>query len=229
MPVSQPLEKYLEGKYFEDVVLVIIDVAKTLLELHQRNISHRDIKPENLLFKDSKAYIGDFGLVDYPDKVPLTSSGDAIGAKWTMAPEMRRLGSKADGKPADVYSLAKTLWILITRNRKGFDGQYHANSVNGLRNVVYTVKEKVNNSSINNLSLEFQIKWYLNKKRNLLIKVMRDQNNYQRVPRSSIPKGDLATRRDCGFDGCPDDSRACEFARGSERISAVSAKIQQRV
>jgi serine/threonine protein kinase len=140
MPVAQPIEQFLDEKDFEDVVLAIIDVAKTLFELHNRNISHRDIKPENLLVRDGKTYLADFGLVDYPDKINITSSGDVVGAKWTMAPEMRREGSKADGKPADVYSLAKTFWILITKNKKGFDGQYDPTGVNSLNNL--SLKEK---------------------------------------------------------------------------------------
>lgn len=41
-----------------------------------------------------------------------------------MAPEMRRNPKTADGKKADVYSLAKTLWIVITGNILGFDGEY---------------------------------------------------------------------------------------------------------
>jgi len=141
MPVAQSLEKHLEGKYFEDIILAITEIAKVLVELHKRNISHRDIKPENLLYKDGKFYLGDFGLVDYPEKIELTSSGDVIGAKWTMAPEMRREGSKSDGKPADVYSLAKTLWILITKNKKGFDGQYNSDSINGLTRLRLTEKD----------------------------------------------------------------------------------------
>lgn len=134
MPVAQPLENYLDDKYFEDVVMAIEVIAKTLYELHKRDISHRDIKPENLLVRNEKIYLADFGLVDYPDKINITSSGDIIGAKWTMAPEMRREGNKSDGKPADVYSLAKTFWILLTRNKKGFDGQYFPEGVNGIRN-----------------------------------------------------------------------------------------------
>jgi len=134
MPFAEPLEKFLDGKYLEDVVAVIENVAKTLYELHNRDISHRDIKPENLLVRGGKVFLADFGLVDYPDKINVTSSGDVVGAKWTIAPEMRRDGHKADGKPADVYSLAKTFWILLTRNKKGFDGQYFPEGVNGIRN-----------------------------------------------------------------------------------------------
>jgi serine/threonine-protein kinase len=140
MPVAQPLENYLDGKHFEDVVMAIEDVAKTLYELHRRDISHRDIKPENLLVLNGKVYLADFGLVDYPDKINITSTGDIVGAKWTMAPEMRREGNKADGKPADIYSLAKTFWILITKNKKGFDGQYDPTGVNSLNRL--RLKEK---------------------------------------------------------------------------------------
>jgi hypothetical protein len=39
--------------------------------------------------------------------------------------------------------LAKTLWILITKTKKGFDGQYHSNSINGLSNFSFMEKEKV--------------------------------------------------------------------------------------
>jgi serine/threonine protein kinase len=145
MPVAEPLEIYLDKKHVEDIAFAIRDVSKILFELHSRSISHRDVKPENLLVKDNKVYLADFGLVDFPDKVEITSSDDAIGAKWTMAPEMRREGSKADGKPADVYSLAKTFWILTTRVKKGFDGQYNPYGINGLSKLKLIEKNEQRN------------------------------------------------------------------------------------
>ena len=97
---------------------------------------------ENLLVRNEKVYLADFGLVDYPDKINVTSSGDVVGAKWTMAPEMRREGNKASGKSADVYSLAKTFWILITKNKKGFDGQYDPTGINSLNRLSLKEKDK---------------------------------------------------------------------------------------
>lgn len=41
-----------------------------------------------------------------------------------MAPEMRREAAKADGSAADVYSFAKTLWIALVGELRGFDWQY---------------------------------------------------------------------------------------------------------
>jgi serine/threonine-protein kinase len=132
MPVAQPLDEYLTNKNFEIAIQVILELGNILINLHDREICHRDIKPANILIKEDKVCLGDFGLVDYPDRPDLTSPGEQIGAKWTMAPEMKRNSHTADGKPADVYSLAKTLWILLTDRKDGFEGQYNPNSVNGL-------------------------------------------------------------------------------------------------
>ena len=57
-----------------------------------------------------------------------------VGAKFTMAPEMRRYASEADGLPADIYSFSKTLWIALTNQPLGFDGQYNLNSFVSLKN-----------------------------------------------------------------------------------------------
>lgn len=107
----------------DDSVDVIIKVAETLITLHNMKISHRDIKPANILLYKEWC-LSDFGLADWPQKQDITQNGEAVGAKWTIAPEMRRVAKSADGLPADVYSLAKTLWILLTKRAKGFDGQY---------------------------------------------------------------------------------------------------------
>lgn len=107
-----------------------------------KNITHRDIKPENLFWLQDSYYIGDFGLVDYPDKKALTGKREAIGPKWTMAPEMRRNPGKADGKFADIYSIAKTLWILLTKETKGFEGQYIADHHIGIGRYQRTIYTK---------------------------------------------------------------------------------------
>ena len=48
---------------------------------------------------------------------------------------MKRNPKEADGKKADVFSLAKTLWMFLTNDEKGFDGVYnYADSNHGLHN-----------------------------------------------------------------------------------------------
>lgn len=124
MPVAQRIEKYLVEKTFDDVVKGIAQLAETLEKLHELKISHRDIKPDNIYFFNNRFSLGDFGLVSFPDSGDLTKSTRGVGAVFTMAPEMRRYPDKADGKKADVYSLAKTLWILLCEDKKGFEGTY---------------------------------------------------------------------------------------------------------
>lgn len=124
MPVGVPLDQQLQSASLHSVVEAIAAIAETLTELHASDVVHRDLKPANLLWINNRPSIGDFGLVDYPGKDDLTGARDELGPRWTMAPEIRRYGTTADPKPADVYSLAKSLWMLVTRELKGFEGQY---------------------------------------------------------------------------------------------------------
>lgn len=129
MPVAQSSEDLLKNKSIKEKVEAILQVAETLSELHKRKIYHRDIKPANILFYDSRYSLADFGLVIYPNKREVSLYNEVIGPKWTMAPEMRRASKKVDAAKADIYSLAKTLWIYLTENKLGFDGQYSTESI----------------------------------------------------------------------------------------------------
>jgi hypothetical protein len=96
------------------VVTMIAAVSGTLAALAQQGVAHRDIKPENLYWYDSLPAIGDFGLVEYPEQADLTRWGKPLGPRYYLAPEMIAHPEDADGGPADVYSLAKTLWVLAS-------------------------------------------------------------------------------------------------------------------
>ena len=54
----------------------------------------------------------------------ITQDRHALGPYFFIAPEMRRTPSTADAAKADIYSLAKTLWSVLTKEKKAFDGQY---------------------------------------------------------------------------------------------------------
>ena len=125
MERGETLEHHLQQADPSAIVDAIAQVASILSQLHDRGVSHRDIKPQNLFFINGRVTIGDFGLVDFPDKESLTITADPLGPRWTIAPEMRQNPEKADATQADVYSLAKTLWILLTGVEKGFEGQYN--------------------------------------------------------------------------------------------------------
>lgn len=128
MPLMECSEEYITSQIKKDInkiVSMFIPLVETFIYLHRLKIYHHDIKPSNIYVHNNSMIIGDFGLVDFPDKKEnITESDRPLGAIFTMAPEMRRNPTIADGEKADVYSLAKTLWMFLTGEYKGFEGQY---------------------------------------------------------------------------------------------------------
>ena len=157
MPIAQPITDVLHKndsntkEFIKTVVSAFIQLSQTLSELHQKNIAHRDIKPANLYYYNNCFCFGDFGLVEFPESNnDLTRSNRALGAIFTMAPEMKRNPKHSDGKKADVYSLAKTLWIILSGEAKGFEGVYNFNDKqHGLR--FFDKFEKVHLVELENL------------------------------------------------------------------------------
>jgi serine/threonine protein kinase len=136
MPLARPFDTLVSGRQPIDVVREFITLARTLSDLHEREIYHRDIKPPNLLVFDGRLCFSDFGLVKFPRREDITVPKRDVGPKFTMAPEMRRDAVNAKGGPADVYSFSKTLWIALTGQPLAFDGQYFAESYLGLRRLL---------------------------------------------------------------------------------------------
>lgn len=136
MPLATRLNEYLKGKTYTQFYNIILKLANTLALLHDQGITHRDIKPENILIVNGEPVFSDFGLAHFPKKEKISGTKEKIGAKWTIAPEMKRITSTAEYKKADIYSFAKTLWILITNQDSGFEGQYIPKSSISLDNFV---------------------------------------------------------------------------------------------
>lgn len=118
MPVATPIAEALRGRGLPDVVAAVATIADTLRTLQRDlGIAHRDIKPGNLYELDGNWLIGDFGLIALPDTAGLTVEGKPVGPAHYTAYEMIREPASADPHAADVYSLAKTLWVLATDQR----------------------------------------------------------------------------------------------------------------
>lgn len=138
MPIAEPIRRALGNDPSpETVVEAIAAVAETLARLATVGIGHRDIKPDNLFAKDGAWLIGDFGLVTYPDKDPVTEAGRRLGPIDYMAPEMRESADSAHAERADVYSLAKTVWVLVTDSSVPLPGAHR------LDDPVYLCAERV--------------------------------------------------------------------------------------
>ncbi|QNR65343.1 protein kinase [Paenibacillus peoriae] len=126
MPIATPLEiitKKINNIY--ELIHIFKYLAQVLSELHAQGISHRDIKPDNILFYNGTYCFSDLGLIDFPEKEDLTRVGETLGNRKTMAPEMRTPNEEVDHRPADVYSFAKTLWMVLAKEKFAFDGQFN--------------------------------------------------------------------------------------------------------
>lgn len=105
------------------VVEACLEIADALTAMHAKGLSHRDIKPDNLFRFQGRWAVGDLGLVDFEDKVPVTAEGEKLGPMFYIAPEMLNNAATADGQTADVYSFAKALWVLATGQRFPLPGE----------------------------------------------------------------------------------------------------------
>ena len=94
------------------VVSAVSAIAETLARLDDQAIHHRDIKPSNLYELAGAWLVGDFGIATYPGKPDRTHPKRKLGPLGFLAPEMLDHPQLAAPGPADVFSLAKSLWAL---------------------------------------------------------------------------------------------------------------------
>lgn len=167
MPLATKILDYVKDKTISDIVTGVIELSDTLEKLHEKGICHRDIKPSNIYYYNDRFSFGDFGLVDFPDNpYDFTKSNKGLGAIFTIAPEMKRDPKHADGTKGDVFSLAKTMWMLLSGDDRGFDGVYNfLDKSHGLRYIekyknihLVELEELLKNATDNNPSLRPTIK-----------------------------------------------------------------------
>ncbi len=104
----------------ERTAKIVIQIASSLAEAHEKSIVHRDLKPENIFIV--RAHSGeevvkvlDFGLAKLRESSELsevTSRGAIIGTPYYMSPEQIR-GEAADPL-SDVYSLGALTYVCLT-------------------------------------------------------------------------------------------------------------------
>ena len=127
MPLAVKLRDALGLAPRPELVLEAVrDIATTLAGLAAENVWHRDLKPDNLFKLHDVWSVGDFGLVKYPNSEALTAPGRKVGPADYMAPEMRQDADRADAELADVFALAKTLWVLLTNQNLPLPGPHRA-------------------------------------------------------------------------------------------------------
>lgn len=115
---GQSLSEWIEDRALTDwraATAIAVEVADGLHAAHEYGVVHRDVKPSNLLLDEKgKVWITDFGLARIQSDGALTQSGDVVGTMRYMSPEQARGESAIVDGRSDVYSLAATLYEMLT-------------------------------------------------------------------------------------------------------------------
>ena len=112
---SRTLEDALEvtPMTIEEIVRLIIKIARALHYAHTRNIIHRDVKPANIMIDEfDEPRLSDFGVAEMEDMPGVTVTGALTGTPLYMSPEQAR--AEKTGPTSDIYSLGVVLYEALT-------------------------------------------------------------------------------------------------------------------
>ncbi len=116
------LKEYIRRKGVltaRETMAITAQVSVGLRAAHAHHIVHRDIKPQNIMLsRAGKVKISDFGIARAFTDHTKTSTDNAMGSVYYMAPEQAK-GLLCDER-SDMYSLGITMYEMIT-GRVPFD------------------------------------------------------------------------------------------------------------
>jgi serine/threonine protein kinase len=128
LQASRPylVTEYCEGKTLAELnreAMSLVDkldlfrkICEGMALAHSSNVVHRDLKPANILFHgNGDPKVADFGicyLMDDPER--LTETGEAVGPRLYMAPELEDGRLEKVSAKCDVYSLGKILYFILS-------------------------------------------------------------------------------------------------------------------
>jgi serine/threonine protein kinase len=97
---------------FDQVFMVVADVAEALDYAHKQGVIHRDVKPSNIMLtEDGHAILTDFGLMMHAGEG--STLGTAFGTPRYIAPE-QAVASQRAVPQSDLYSLGIVLYEMLT-------------------------------------------------------------------------------------------------------------------
>ncbi|MGD1713625.1 GUN4 domain-containing protein [Dapis sp. BLCC M172] len=116
---GENLEKLVKqkGKLSEDEALIYIQqIGEALTVIHAKGLLHRDVKPQNIIVRNinnnSQAVLIDFGIArEFIPDVTLTQT---IAGSNGFSPIEQYAEKAKRGEFTDIYSLAATLYYLVT-------------------------------------------------------------------------------------------------------------------
>jgi hypothetical protein len=85
--------------------------------IHAASIIHRDLKPENILMFGGVPKISDMGLALITKLPRITPTSEAVGPRYYMAPELEDGRCLDVTRRADIYSLGKVLYFMLSEGK----------------------------------------------------------------------------------------------------------------
>lgn len=106
--IKKPVDINIKFKYF-------LQICEGVKSIHQNDIIHRDLKPQNILIKNDTAKISDFGICLIVEDINrLTAEKEVVGPRFYMAPEQEDGRNLDVDNRADIYSLGKILYFILS-------------------------------------------------------------------------------------------------------------------
>ena len=140
---GRPLDVWVRMKNpsAREVVELLLDIARQLLDIHRAGVVHRDIKAANVLVRneDGRAVLVDFGVSTYTGAPHVTHPLALPGTPLFRSPEALRFrrehaGEHAPPRPSDdLWAMGVLLYWLLT-NSYPFETQHPREDEGGLAN-----------------------------------------------------------------------------------------------
>lgn len=118
---GEPVDQHVRARTLglDARILLALQVARGVPQLHERGCIHRDLKPANILVSPAgEPKILDFGLARALDPTEfgptLSIEGEVLGTPHFMAPEQAEGESSRVAPPSDVWALGILLFFLAT-------------------------------------------------------------------------------------------------------------------
>jgi serine/threonine protein kinase len=94
----------------DEILSILIGIARGIVQVHNRGLIHRDLKPSNIMMSGDRPIIIDFGVSAQSIEARLASAGSPL----FMAPE--QTDPIPDTSLVDVYAIAGIGYYLLTGN-----------------------------------------------------------------------------------------------------------------
>jgi serine/threonine protein kinase len=114
--LSDPGRLSLYKDSIDGTLQVAKQVAGALRAAHAAKIIHRDVKPENILFTGvgHELWLSDFGICLIREAPRVTELPEVVGPWAFMAPELEQGGQLEVTPSADIYSLGKVIFYILS-------------------------------------------------------------------------------------------------------------------